>query len=161
MFKFLIFLSFVCSCPYLFIFIFLSRYEYSTTTSNTQQSIKKNINDLDHLLNNLSSSHNSSREVSPSRRLGPHLPASHLAGGPSSHLGGGPPSHLGGGQLSHLGGGPSSHLGGGPPSHLGGGPVGERVMVGSSTHLSRTEERRERLISNASQYRFDPPNGLS
>jgi len=49
------------------------RYEYSTSlqssnyglqsSTNTQQSIKKNINDLDHLLNNLSS-HNSSRDVS-------------------------------------------------------------------------------------------------
>lgn len=33
------------------------------SSTNTQQSIKKNINDLDHLLNNLSS-HNSSRDVS-------------------------------------------------------------------------------------------------
>merc|ERR1719347_1232797 len=60
------------------------RYEYQTsanthaaTTSNTQQSIKKNINDLDHLLSNLSShsaapsrtsSKPASREGSPSRR---------------------------------------------------------------------------------------------
>ena len=35
-------------------FNFFSRYETTTTTSNTQQSIKKNINDLDNLLNNLS-----------------------------------------------------------------------------------------------------------
>ena len=34
--------------------ILLVRYETTTTTSNTQQSIKKNINDLDNLLNNLS-----------------------------------------------------------------------------------------------------------
>merc|ERR550517_2423995 len=67
------------------------RYEYSsssqqqvngnpTPTSNTQQSIKKNINDLDNLLSNLSS-HNagpsrnsskpSSREGSPGRRSHP------------------------------------------------------------------------------------------
>ncbi|XP_023344056.1 uncharacterized protein LOC111713434 [Eurytemora carolleeae] len=37
------------------------------SSTNTQQSIKKNINDLDHLLNNLSS-HNSSRDASPATR---------------------------------------------------------------------------------------------
>merc|ERR1719443_2899121 len=92
------------------------RYEYSsssqqqangnpTQTSNTQQSIKKNINDLDNLLSNLSS-HNS---AGPSRTSS--KPASREAS------------------------------------------PGRRHYPGSSSHMSRTEERRERLMSNASQYR--------
>jgi len=87
------------------------RYEYQTsanthaaTTSNTQQSIKKNINDLDHLLSNLSS-----HSAAPSRTSS--KPASR-EGSPS-----------------------------------------RRATGYTSSHMSRTEERRERLLSNASQYR--------
>ena len=86
---------------------YTTEYHSSSNTSNTQQSIKKNINDLDNLLSNLSShsagpSRNSSkpasREGSPGRRSQP-------------------------------------------------------AGYASSSHVSRSEERRERLMSNASNYR--------
>lgn len=91
------------------------RYEYSSSstqqqnghTSNTQQSIKKNINDLDNLLSNLSS-HNSG---APSR----------TSSKPASREGSPGRRPYGGGY--------------------------------TSSHMSRTEERRERLMSNASNYR--------
>jgi len=97
------------------------RYEYSsssqqqengtpTPTSNTQQSIKKNINDLDNLLSNLSSHNTSATTAGLSRASS--KPASR-EGSPSRR---------------------------GYPGY-------------SSSHVSRSEERRERLMSNASQYR--------
>jgi len=88
------------------------RYEYqtssntnATTTSNTQQSIKKNINDLDHLLSNLSS-----HSAAPSRTSS-------------------------------------------KPASREGSPTRRTTTGYTSSHMSRTEERRERLLSNASQYR--------
>lgn len=90
-------------------------FQTTSSSSNTQQSIKKNITDLDHLLNNL-----------------------------SSHSSGAPPSLPGSKQGSREG-SPSRRGHGGHGVHGGqGGPLG---------HVSRTDERRERLISNASQYR--------
>ena len=88
------------------------RYEYqtssntnATTTSNTQQSIKKNINDLDHLLSNLSS-----HSAAPSRTSS-------------------------------------------KPASREGSPTRRTTTGYAASHMSRTEERRERLLSNASQYR--------
>ena len=77
----------------------------TNTTSNTQQSIKKNINDLDHLLSNLSS-----HSAAPSRTSS-------------------------------------------KPASREGSPTRRATAGYTSSHMSRTEERRERLLSNASQYR--------
>ena len=98
------------------------RYEYSSssqqvnssnsTTANTQQSIKKNINDLDNLLSNLSSHHTTAPSTAHSRASS-------------------------------------------KPASREGSPGARRGYPGySSSHISRSEERRERLMSNASNYRL-------